>query len=316
MANLTQFCEKLNMFSNYAIICHVRPDGDAVGSALALKLGLNSLGKNADIFCEDEIPEKFFFIEGMSEFSVFPNKEYDAVISVDCADEGRIGTLFEFYKKHKFTFNIDHHVSNTKYAKENLVIDSASNCENIYAVLKELNAKIDTKIANALLLGISTDSGQFSHQNLTSSPFLVAADLVDNGADINKIYYENYKRKSKQKAKLFSLVCSNIKYDLDDRLAFAIISEKTIADCLANSDDTEGIIDFVLSIDCVEVAVSVMEFGQNRYKISFRSKGVNVNEIASRFGGGGHVLASGCMINGSLYDVLDKITCTVKQFLA
>ena len=196
-----------------------------------------------------------------------------------------------------------------------MIIDTASNCENIYAVIKEFGVDITPKIANCLLLGISTDSGNFSHKNLTSSPFIVAGDLVEKGADINKIYNETYNKKSKGKAKLFATVCSDIKYYLDDRLGIVIISDEIIEKSGAKKEDTEGIIDFVLSVDTVSVAISIMEHNKGVYKVSFRSKGVNVNEIASIYGGGGHVLASGCQIGGNIYEIIDKLIFNVKQRL-
>jgi phosphoesterase RecJ-like protein len=315
MTTLKEFVSKLKEFSSYAIVCHNRPDGDAIGSALALKFALLSVGKSADVLCQDKIPDKFSFVDGYNEFLTFPKNNYDAVVFVDCADETRSGELFNAFSDNKNTFNIDHHVSNTRYAKYNLVIDTASNCENIYAVINELGAEISTKIANALLLGISTDSGNFSHKNLTKSPFFVAGDLVDKGADINKIYNETYNKKSKGKAQLFASVCSNIKYYLEDRLGIVIITDELIEKCGAKKEDTEGIIDFVLSVDTVLVAISIMEFSKNVYKVSFRSKGVNVNEIASIYGGGGHVLASGCQIGGNIYEVIDKLIYSVKQRL-
>lgn len=315
MITLNDLALNINRYNSFAIVCHIRPDGDSVGSSLALKEGLISLGKRADVFCADAIPDKFAFIGGVDGFSTKIDGEYDAFISVDCAEEGRIGDLYFDFKKQKNTFNIDHHISNTRYAKVNYVVDTSSNCENIFEVLTALGVSITKDIANKLLLGISTDTGNFAHKNVTDNTFLVASKLVNCGGDINLIHYEMFKRQSKARAKLISKVMSKLRYALEDKLAIAVINNADIIEAGAKPDETEGFIDFVLSIDCVEVAASIMEVGDKKYKISLRSKGTNVNEIATVFGGGGHVLASGCMINGYLEDVIDKLTFTVSQYM-
>jgi phosphoesterase RecJ-like protein len=315
LITVKDFAEKLKKFNSFAIICHIRPDGDSVGSSLALKDGLILLGKKADVYCADVIPDKFSFIGGVDGFSTKIKGEYDAFVSVDCAEEGRLGDLYFDFIKCKNTFSIDHHISNTLYAKINYVFDNSSNCENIYDVLKALGVDINSSIANKLLLGISTDTGNFGQKNVTPKAFLVASDLMAKGGDINKIDYEMFKRQSKGRAKLLGTVMSKIRYALDDKLAIAIINKDTIDQCGATPDETEGFINFVLSIDCVEVAASIMEVGDKKYKISLRSKHTNVNEIASTFGGGGHILASGCMISGYLEDVVDRLTYTVSQYM-
>ena len=315
MVEISAFVEKLKKFNKFAIVCHTRPDGDAVGSARALKYALDKVGKTATVFCDDDIPEKFANITDISVFKKEITGEFEAFIAVDCADEMRMGNLAMDFLRHKNTFNIDHHVSNTRYAKNNLIINNSSNCENIYNVAVALGAKIDSDLANALLLGISTDTGNFSHKDLTQSAFVVAGELVANGGDINKIYYDTFKKQSKQKAMLFTRVNSKIRYMLDDRLAISIISQNDLKETGALINDTEGIIDFVLSIDGVEVAVSILEVGFEKYKISLRGKNTNVNAIASVYGGGGHVLASGCMIMGSLEEVIDRLSYTVSQHL-
>lgn len=315
MLKLNEIASLINKFNTFAIVCHIRPDGDSVGSAMSLKIGLEQLNKKADVFCADAIPEKFGALVDISSFKQEITANYDAFISVDCSDEGRIGDLFTVYNKCRNTFNVDHHISNSCYAKYNYVLDGSSNCENIYNLLIELGVTIDCKIATALLLGILTDTGNLSHKDVVKSTFNVVGELVEKGADLYSVYYEMFKRKTKQKAKLFTTVNSKIRYMLEDRLAIVVITEKDLTDCGALTSDTEGIIDFVLSIDTVEVAISIMEVNKNSYKISLRGKSTDVNAIASVYGGGGHVLASGCMINGYLEDVIDKLSYTVSQHL-
>ena len=223
MITLKDLTDNIKKFNSFAIICHIRPDGDSVGSSLALKEGLTLLGKKADVYCADSIPDKFLFIDDANSFATSICGEYDAYISVDCADEGRLGDLYFNYKKSKNTFNIDHHISNTHYAKFNYMVDNASNCENVFEVLKSLGVTFTKSIADKLLLGISTDTGNFAHKNVTSNTFMVASSLIDNGGDINKIHYEMFKRQSKARAKLISTVMSKIRYALNTHDIFKCI---------------------------------------------------------------------------------------------
>ena len=315
METIKSFAQKLKEEKKVAIFSHVRPDGDTIGSAFALKMALEKLGILADLFCDEEISEKFNFILLGETFKKTLTDSYTAFIAVDSADITRLGNFAEHFSYHKRTYNLDHHISNTRYAKYNLVIDNASNSENVYDLILELGVQIDEKIAKALALGITTDTGAFKHKNLTSKTLEVASKLKDLGADYNAIIYNTFTKQSKQRAKLFALVMSKIRYLLDDRFAVITVLLDDIQKAGAKSEDTEGFIDFIMGIDCVEVGACLLEMTKNNYKISFRSKSADVNSVASVFGGGGHVLASGCRISGDLEEVIDKIRYAVKQRL-
>lgn len=307
---IDDFCRKLYSFDSYLIFCHTRPDGDTIGSALALKAALIKSGKVADIVCSSPVPEKFnIFPDAREILSVDEVKrEYSAHVAVDCATPGMIADAYPLFVKSKNTFNVDHHISNENYAKYNLVIDSAANCENVYNAIIGLHIEIDKTIAERILLGISTDTGNFMHSNVTSKTLEVASKLVACGGDLHKIAYAMFKSQPKARAELFAKVISGMRFFVDGKISIITIMRKDLAEFNATQDLTEGFIDYPLSVDGVEVAVSILENKDNSYKISLRSKGkVNVNEVASAFGGGGHILASGCMISGFYEDVKDKI---------
>ena len=182
--------------------------------------------------------------------------------------------------------------------------------------LKELGVKITPSIANSLLLGIVTDTGCLAHKNVTPETLSAASELVALGADLNAINYQMFKAQSEARARLFARATSSLKLYHGGQLAMIFIREADFNATGAITADTEGFIDFPLSIRGVEVAVSIMETGDKRFKISYRSKGkVNVNEVAATFGGGGHILASGSMLNGFFEDVVDKIVFTVGNYL-
>ena len=315
MIGVSELAKKLSEQKSVAIFCHVRPDGDAIGSICALKNILQSIGVEVEIFCDDFIPERFSYLVNGINFSKTPNKQYSSVISVDCAEIQRLGKYAEFFASQKNSFNIDHHVSNTRFAKVNYVCDKSANALNVYDIAVALNAVIDKQTANLLATGIMTDTGNFTHKNVGSEALTVTANLVNLGANLNEIYYYNFVKQSKERAKLFGLVMKKLRYFYDDRFVVATISLDDVKESGAHPSETEGFVDFIMGIHTVEVGATVMEMEKNKYKISLRSKDANVNAVASSFGGGGHILASGCQINGEYEEVIDRLAFAVSREL-
>ncbi len=312
--DLTTLAKKLKKESSIALLCHVRPDGDCLGSACSLKLAFEKLGIKAKVVSVDPVPERFTFLKEMKNVVQEIDCEYSALVAIDCADLTRASEQDKFLK-HKNTYNIDHHVSNNDYAVNNYVIEESANCENAYAIIKEMGVEIDEEMANLLALGIITDTGNFKHKNVTDKCIKTVSELVSLGADLNKINYYMFTMQSKQRAKLFGLVMSKIRYFLDDRFAVATVSKSDLEKTGAKPDETEGFVDFIMGVNTVEVGACLMESDNNKYKISFRSKGADVNAVASTFGGGGHTLASGCQILGDYEDIVDRITFAVSREL-
>ena len=315
---ITEISSQILKLNKVLIFSHNRPDGDTVGSATALRLALLKLGKQVDLVCDTDIPEKFFIVKGANCYlrTEKVSDTYDGFIAVDCSTSSMFNGAYNLFTKNKNNFNIDHHVSNTKYAKYNCVEDKASCSEILLDVIESLDVEIDEDIANCLLLGIVTDTGNFAHSNVTAKTLEYASKLVYKGANLHLISQKMFKDQSRARATLYARTMSNIRYYLDDAVGIITITKKDLQECNAVDTMTEGFIDFPLTVRTVEVAISILEVGDKRYKISFRSKGkVNVNEIASIYGGGGHVLASGAMLNGYLEDVIDKLVYNVKQRL-
>ena len=300
-----------------AIFCHARPDGDALGSGLALCLAMRAAGKTADFVCEDAPPEKFFFIPEMAEVCTsLKGSDYDLYIAVDCADIARMGEFGHAYSRFKGdTVNIDHHVSNKGYAKYNCVRVCSATCEIMPEVIRAAGLAISERVANALMLGLITDSGTFTHSDVTAHTFSVAADLRAAGADVNKINYEMFSRQKKARALLFSRTLATMRFALEDRLAFILVTQSALDETGANRSMTEGFVDYPLTIDGVEVSIALLEMKKGQYKASLRSKRADVNAVASTFGGGGHVLASGCMLFGEYEEVVERLTYAVYQHL-
>lgn len=312
--SVEEVISKLKGAECVAVFCHARPDGDALGSGLALCLALENAGKKAVMCCEDVPPEKFSFLEATKKvLQQLPQLNYDLFVSVDCADTLRMGVFAKpFAKFKKDTLNIDHHISNNLYGKYNFVRECSASCEILTDILLKGGFRITEEIANLLMLGLITDSGNFTHLDVTENTLKTAGYLRSCGADVNKINYYANVRQPKSRALLYGEVMSKMRFLLDDRLAIVVITEKEMKEYGADKSLTEGFVDFPLTVDGVEVAASVMEFKKGQYKVSLRSKGnVNVNAVAVTFGGGGHILASGCMLFGELEDVIEQLTHAV-----
>ncbi len=316
MIDIKELAKAILKEKSVAVFCHIRPDGDAVGSLLALTKALNDMGVEADAYCEDDIPKKFNYLFGASEIQKNLTKEYSAYVAVDSAEINRLGKFSEiFAKKNANTYSIDHHVSNTRYAKVNFVVDKPSNCENVFDFLTVCGYNFTSEVANALATGILTDTGNFKHKGVPSDTLVVASKLVDFGADLNDINYRMFDAQSKERANLFGKVMSKIRYLLNGDFAIITITLDDLTGARARRDETEGFIDFVMGIEGVKVGAAIMEMGSNNYKISLRSKKTDVNKVAGVFGGGGHILASGCQIQGEYEEVVDRLRYVVSQYI-
>ena len=317
---MEQIAKRIRQANRVAIFTHMRPDGDAIGSALALSAALDFLKTPNQVCVETEIPSNLTFVEGVEKIVKKTRGEYDLLIVVDCSDEQRLGALSEEYfiaKRKKIdVINIDHHVSNTRFGKYDFVQNCAANCMHIATLIEYLGVPFDKKIAEYLLLGLLTDSGNFSHDDVTEETLLLGAKLVKAGANICRYNYMLFKRQPKERAALYAKTMSGIRYYHDGRFAVIAVTKKNMEECGADQGMTEGVVDFPLNIDGVEVAASLLEIKKGQYKISLRSKTyADVNKIAGTYGGGGHVRAAGCMLFGDLEDVLDRLSYTVSQYL-
>ncbi|MDE7087263.1 MAG: bifunctional oligoribonuclease/PAP phosphatase NrnA [Clostridia bacterium] len=317
---LAEVVSALKNANTVAIACHARPDGDALGSGLALCLALKNAGKRAYMLCEEATPERLnIFPSTGKTFQTLPVelKDIDLFVCVDSAEVARVGTFAAQFAAFKGkTLNIDHHLSNPKYAKINYVFpDSTATCEIMPEILTAAGFEITKEIADLLAMGLLTDSGNFSHRDVTEKTFAVASKLKACGADFCDIGYQMFTRQSRARAMLYVRVLQSLKFELDGKLAFITVSLNDFEETGTDKSQTEGFVDYALSIDGVEVSVVLMEVKKNQYKISLRSKRTDVNAVAARFGGGGHALASGCMILAEYEEVIERLTHAVNQQL-
>lgn len=296
------------------ISAHINPDGDAVGSVMGLAFALEKLGKTPVILLE-HFGEEFNILNGNK---FIYNGDYselnpEIMFAVDCGDKERLGEAGSVFDRAKLTYNIDHHISNNLFGDKNIVNGKASSaCEVVYELISQF-VDIDLNIATALYTGILTDTGCFMHNCTSKRTHQVAGELVGVGVDTPFIHQKILKEKTIERMKIEARAVSNMNYS--DGIAYTYITAKDLEDCGASLDQIGGIVGYMLSIKGSQVSVFASERDNGIVKLSFRSKSVDVNKIASEYGGGGHVLAAGASVEGNLKDVLEKAVERVKREL-
>lgn len=296
-------------YNNFAIVSHTSPDGDSMGSMLALYSILSIEGKHVDMFIDDVLPERYSFLPFFELVKPFNgSKNYDCLFALDCGDPERLGKCKEHISKAKAVINIDHHISNYMYGTVNILeIKASSTGEMLYDIFADNNYEINKDTALCLYTSILTDTGGFKYSNTTSNTLKVAGNLIDTGIDFSEIYSIIYDRKSIEQVKLMSRVISTLDMALDNRVALLSLFPNMLKECGAKEEDASEFINISRDIDGVEVAVFIKEKASQSFRISLRSKSkVDVRRIAERFGGGGHVRAAGCTIEGN-YEVVKNI---------
>lgn len=289
------------------IVCHIRPDGDCLGSGFALTRIAEKLGKRVDFVCDSPFPPAYSFIKDHDKFNKIKCDRYDLAIAVDCADSARMGGFGEAYRKCPVTLNIDHHKTNDGFGKYNFIApEISSTCELLYSLIKN-DGVIGADEATDLYLGISTDTGNFMHSNTLPDTLKAASELLALGADLDSIVNGFYRNNTKNKLALVARAVNSMRYFDDDKVVVMTVTQKDLTETGCVLSDTEGLIDYGMSVGSVKVAVCMTEQRERSYKVSLRSKGADVSLIAGAFGGGGHKQASGCVVNGYYEDVVEKI---------
>ena len=297
---------------NILLTSHVNPDGDAIGSGLAFMRGVEKINPQCKIrfVLQDKTPDRTKFLKLEKRAEIYnPNEKYefDLAICVDSATLERTGTVKELIKD-SYMINIDHHISNPKYADVNYVENVSSTSEIIYNFLKFLNIEIDIDMAEALYTGLVNDTGNFKHSNSTKYTFQMAGDLVDIGVDNSKVVREFLNTKSMAAIKLLGQAMYEMKFDEEKKLAYFFLSYKDMEAVHGRKEDTEEIVENLVSYEKAEVSLFLREDKPGVIKGSMRSKfHVNVNDIAAIFGGGGHIKASGFTSELPAQEIVQKV---------
>lgn len=311
--------ESIRDARTFCIVGHIRPDGDCIGSQLALALALKNEGKKVTVWNEDAVPQKLRFLDTEKLFAKpHAGEKFDCVIATDCASFERLGKCRDHIGNRKVFINIDHHTSNTRYADINWVMGKEpSSGELIYRLLRAASWPVTKPIADCLFTAVSTDTGSFQYPSTRPATYHVAGDLVKRGADLAKICDEVYQSYSLQRVRLLRHVYNSFKLTHDDQIAWFWLKQKDFTRTGAERNDTEGLIEHIRDIEPVVAACCFEEMEPNLVRISLRSKNgkVNVNEIAALFGGGGHPAAAGARIAGSPVSVQRRVIAAIKKAL-
>lgn len=321
MSLASKIAETIRNSRSVLIAIHEAPDGDAVGSMLAMGAALRLIGKDVVMYSHDPIPVKHRFLSGwekvISDTTLLEGKIFDLFIMLDCGDRNRCGKFMTEYKGYNKLVNIDHHVSNSMFGDINYV-EHSSSCkgEEVYSVIKTLMSNIPTDVATALLTAIYDDTGGMRYISTTSHTLRVAAELVDSGANCSKVSEQLFFSVSKQKVELMSRVFSTLTFCEDSKIAYMVMRLEDLERTKALTEDSEGLIDIPRSVAGVEVAFLVKEVAKDKYKFSFRSRGkVDLNEFCSNYGGGGHKVAAGCTINSGLDHALASVLAGLSKLV-
>ena len=290
---------------------HLRPDGDCVGAAAAAYLYLKKIYPEAQISAYvEKVPEVYRFLD--PEHSIFveklPEGPVDLFLSLDSSTKDRLGEAERLFDTAGRTACIDHHVSNLGYARENFVeAGSSSACEVLYELMEE--ELIDTRIAEAIYIGIIMDTGVFRYSNTSKKTMEIAGSLMEKGVPFWKYIDECFYQRTYTQTQLLGRTLLTSMRLMDGRVIVATVTRRMLEFYGAQTEDIEGIIDQLRVTKGVEVALLLQEIDDQQYKVSLRSNTfVDVSKIAVYFGGGGHVKAAGCTMRGSLHDVVNNIT--------
>lgn len=312
--------QNLQNHGRIAVVGHVRPDGDCIGSQLALSAALAAVGKEVRCWNEDPIPSKYRFLdpEGRMQKSGMSPSAVELVVAVDCADRARLGKAEQILENGAPCLNIDHHGSNTRYGAVNWIHPHASSTgEMIYDLFKRSGWPMETGIAECLYVAIATDTGSFQYRNTTRKALRIAADLVGKGVRVGEISTRLYHSQSLVRVRLLQELYRGFQFAADHQIAYFRLTPEILQRTRADRGDTEGLIDHLRAIDPVRVALIFEPNASGEVRVSLRSKSpeVNVAEVAGEFGGGGHAMAAGVRIAGEATEVERRILAALRRVL-
>lgn len=307
-------------YSSFLIVSHVNPDGDAVSSSSAVAWCLEQLGKQAIIINESELPKRLDYVyryHSILRYEPDMSLAFDAVIAVDCADDKRMGKVVELFGPQTAILNIDHHATNNNFGQVNVInAEAAATVQILFDLINHMNIPIDLDCGTALYSGLITDTGGFRYSNTSPEVMKMASDLLAIGVSGHKLADTLLEKMTIGKLKILKLALSRITFSEDEKIGWVHINKDDLNICNAEPEDLEGIVNYVLNVDGVEVAILFKETKTGAYKASLRSAGnVDVADICQSFGGGGHVRAAGCTLGESLHTCIEQLVSEIRKAL-
>ena len=296
-----QIADAIRGRQRFVVASHARPDGDAIGSSLAMAYALRHLGKDVRVVSRDAPPPPMLAFPGVPEIEVTSQVDDpgDAIIVMECGDVKRTGIDG---LERGYVINIDHHPGNTMYGALNWFDLSAAACgEMVFDLVQELGVRLTTEIATHVYIAILTDTGSFHYSNITPKTFDICRQCMEAGVSPPTVARSIFDSNNLGRLKLFGAVLSRMQLNGSGRIATVFVDEQLVRDCGGTYEDTEGLINLPLTVKEILAVVFFKENGPGDWRVSLRSKGdIDVNAIAKEFGGGGHKNASGCGARGEL----------------
>lgn len=314
---LDDILNEIQIAEKIVILTHEAPDGDAIGSSLALHLALNKLNKESDVIIP-EYSKLFSFLPGAKDIMEESNiKEYDLAIALDCGDLKRLKCGEDYFETAKRKIQIDHHGSNTMFADLNFVNPaSPACCEILVEMFNYYGINIDKEIGSCLVAGIITDTGGFRYPKTSAETFEFTAELLQKGVNVSDIYKRVQDTKTRANFELTKLVIDRMEILEDGKVTFTYITQEDSKSIGAEVGDHEGLVEIGRDIEGVEVSIFIREKEDGSFKASLRSNSyVNVSDICLLFGGGGHQMAAGCAFKDDKDAVKEKLLNEIRKVL-
>ena len=314
---LDSILEEIKVAEKIVILTHEAPDGDAIGSSLAMMHALRKLGKESDVIIP-EFSRTYSFLPGADEIKTESDiEEYDLAIALDCGDIKRLKLGEIYFEEAKRKIQIDHHGSNKMFADLNFVNPVSPACAEILVeMFQYYGIDIDKTIGTCIVTGIITDTGGFRYPKTSAETFEFTAELLRKGVNVSDIYKRVQDTRTRENFELSKLVVNRMEMLEDGKVTFTYITQEDITNIGAETGDHEGLAEIGRDIEGVEVAIFVREKEDGSYKVSLRSNEyVNVSDICFLFGGGGHQRAAGCNFNDDRDTVKEKLLNEIRKVL-
>ncbi|HEY0829125.1 MAG TPA: bifunctional oligoribonuclease/PAP phosphatase NrnA [Bacilli bacterium] len=313
-----QFIEE---HDNFLVVSHISPDGDAASSTFAMGWMLKQLNKSFTMINEGKIPDKFDYLWGKDQVIDYSattvNASYKYVISVDCADFERIGKVKELFSGDVMLLNIDHHPTNDYFGAVNLIKDdAAATAELLYDLCENLQIPWQEDLAVCIYTGLMTDTGGFRYSNTTPKVMQIAAKLLQYGVNGHQLAEDLLEKLTLSHILLLKIALSSLTFSLNHKVGWICVTNADIEKTQASHEDLEGLVNYPRNIEGIEVGLLFKEVDKTTVKVSFRSAGrVDVSLIAKELGGGGHMRASGCTVEGSMDQVIPQVLSLIERVL-
>lgn len=308
--------EEIEKAQDVVILTHESPDGDAVGSALAMFLTLKKMGKQVDVIIP-EYSKVFEFLPGADEIKKEGKQEpYDLAISVDVTGINRLNGFSNYFEDAKVKIQIDHHQVNEMFADYNFVNPTSPACaQNLIFIIEQLGVEIDKEIGTCLLTGIITDTGGFKYEGVSAETFEFTSWILAKGVNVSEVYKKVLQMKTKANFELRKLIMDRMEFLCDNKITFTYMTLEDEKNVGAMPGDHEGLVEIGRDIEGVEVSIFIREV-ENGYKASLRSNDyVNVSDVCVTFNGGGHRRAAGCTISSTLEVARERIINEVIKYI-